>query len=308
MVRGKGSYLWDTDGKRYLDFVQGWAVNCLGHCPPVLARALSRQARQLVNASPALYNDRMIQVAALLTKHSCLDKVFFANSGAEANEGAVKLARKYGAVKLGGAYEIVTAWNGFHGRTLAMMAASGKKGWDGLFEPKVPGFVRVPFNDLDAMRAAVSPGQNLRRDARARAGRGRRLRRGRGVFARGAPAVRRARRAAHPRRDPDGDRPHRDLVRLRAIRDRTGHHDPREGARRRLSRCRPAGQERRLRFRAGRPRRNLLRSAAGDGRRVCGRQRGHREAIAPESRGAGPLSHASSENVAAGAGPDCYQG
>ena len=85
--------------------------------------------------------------------------MFFANSGAEANEGAVKLARKYGAVKLGGAYEIVTAWNGFHGRTLAMMAASGKKGWDGLFEPKVPGFVRVPFNDLEAMRGAVFQGR-----------------------------------------------------------------------------------------------------------------------------------------------------
>jgi acetylornithine/N-succinyldiaminopimelate aminotransferase len=159
MVRGKGSYVWDTDGKRYLDFVQGWAVNCLGHCPPVLTRALSRQVRKLVNASPALYNDRMIQVATLLTERSCLDKVFFANSGAEANEGAVKLARKYGAAKMGGAYEIVTTWNGFHGRTLAMMAASGKKSWDRLFEPKMPGFVRVPFNDLEAMRAAITPGR-----------------------------------------------------------------------------------------------------------------------------------------------------
>jgi len=159
MVRGKGSYLWDSDGKRYLDFVQGWAVNCLGHCPPALTRALGRQARRLVNASPAVYNDRMIQLAALLTEHSCLDKVFFANSGAEANEGAVKLARKYGAAKIGGAHEIITAWNGFHGRTLAMMSASGKKTWDGLFEPKVPGFVRVPFNDIEAIRTAIRPGK-----------------------------------------------------------------------------------------------------------------------------------------------------
>ena len=159
IVRGRGSYLWDSDGKRYLDFVQGWAVNCLGHCPPVLARALSRQARELVNASPAFYNDRMIGLARLLTEHSCLDKVFFANSGADANEGAVKLARKYGALRRGGAHEVITTWNGFLGRTLAMMSASGKKQWDGLFEPKAGGFVRVPFNDLAAMREALGRGR-----------------------------------------------------------------------------------------------------------------------------------------------------
>jgi acetylornithine/N-succinyldiaminopimelate aminotransferase len=159
MVQGKGSYLWDSDGKRYLDFIQGWAVNCLGHSPPALARALARQARQLVNASPALYNDQMIRLAKLLTDHSCLDKVFFANSGAEANEGAIKLARKHGALKQNGAYEIITTWNGFHGRTLATMSASGKKHWDELYEPKVKGFVRVPFNDLPAMRQAIVPGR-----------------------------------------------------------------------------------------------------------------------------------------------------
>jgi acetylornithine/N-succinyldiaminopimelate aminotransferase len=161
MVRGKGSYVWDAEGKQYLDFIQGWAVNCLGHCPPVLVRALTQQARQLVNASPALYNDRMVQLAKLLTDHSCLDKVFFANSGAEANEGAIKLARKWGAVKKNGAHEIITAWNGFHGRTLATMSASGKQHWDALFEPKVPGFTRVPFNDLEAMRRAVTPGKTV---------------------------------------------------------------------------------------------------------------------------------------------------
>jgi acetylornithine/N-succinyldiaminopimelate aminotransferase len=109
-----------------------------------------------MNASPALHNDRMIQLATLLTEHSCLDKVFFANSGAEANEGAIKLARKYGALKLNGAYEIVSTWDGFHGRTLATMSASGKKHWDELYEPKVKGFTRVPFNDLNAMRSAVT--------------------------------------------------------------------------------------------------------------------------------------------------------
>ncbi|MBI4082661.1 MAG: acetylornithine transaminase [Candidatus Lambdaproteobacteria bacterium] len=157
MVRGKGSQLWDAEGRRYLDFLAGWAVNCLGHSPPVLVKALAKQARLLVNGSPALYNEPMIRLAKLLTDHSCLDKVFFANSGAEANEGALKLARKWGALKKNGAYEVVTAWNGFHGRTLAMMSASGKAHWDELFEPKVKGFVRVPFNDLPAMRAAIGP-------------------------------------------------------------------------------------------------------------------------------------------------------
>ncbi len=156
MVRGKGSYLWDLDGKRYLDFIQGWAVNCLGHSPRVLTRALQQQAKELVNASPALLNEPMIRLAKLLTDHSCMDKVFFASTGAEANEGAIKLARKYGQRHLGGAYEVVTMWNGFHGRTLTMMSASGKQAWDGLFEPKVPGFTRVPLNDLDAVKQAVT--------------------------------------------------------------------------------------------------------------------------------------------------------
>lgn len=159
MVRGKGSYLYDAEGRRYLDFIQGWAVNSLGHCPAVLTRALTRQVKQLVNGSPALYNDRMIEAAKLLTDHSCLDKVWFGSSGAEVNEGAVKLARKYGQVKLNGANEILTTWNGFHGRTLAMMAASGKKNWEGLYEPKMPGFHRQPFNDLDAMRNAIQRGK-----------------------------------------------------------------------------------------------------------------------------------------------------
>ncbi|MBI3993555.1 MAG: acetylornithine/succinylornithine family transaminase [Candidatus Lambdaproteobacteria bacterium] len=157
MVRGKGPYLWDTEGKRYLDFIAGWAVTCLGHCPPVLARALAGQAKALINASPALLNEPMIRLAKLLTDHSCLDKVFFANSGAEANEGAVKLARKWGALRKDGAYEVITAWNSFHGRTLAMMSATGKQHWNTLYEPKVPGFTRVPFNDLGAMKKAITP-------------------------------------------------------------------------------------------------------------------------------------------------------
>ena len=156
-VRGKGSYLWDAEGKRYLDFIQGWAVNCLGHSPPAVVRAVTRQAKQLLNASPALHNEPMIELATALTTHSALQRVFFANSGAEANEGALKLARKFGKVKRNGAFEVVTAWHSFHGRTLAMMSASGKANWDTLFEPKVPGFVKVPFNDLGALRKAITP-------------------------------------------------------------------------------------------------------------------------------------------------------
>ena len=156
MVRGRGSYIWDAEGNRYLDFIQGWAVNCLGHCPPVLVRAINQQARELVNGSPSLYNDRMIELGRLLTENSALDKVFFCSTGAEANEGALKLARKYGAKHLRGAFEVVTTWHSFHGRTLAMMSASGKSAWDGLFDPKVPGFSRVPFNDLKAMEKTVS--------------------------------------------------------------------------------------------------------------------------------------------------------
>ena len=97
MVRGKGSYLWDANGNRYLDFIQGWAVNSLGHCPPVLVRAINKQMKELLNGSPALLNDQMIAAADLLVKNSCLDKIWFGNSGAEVNEGAIKLARKYGA-------------------------------------------------------------------------------------------------------------------------------------------------------------------------------------------------------------------
>jgi acetylornithine/N-succinyldiaminopimelate aminotransferase len=154
-VEGHGSWLKDAEGKEYLDFVQGWAVNCLGHSPPVLVEAMSRQAQKLINCSPAYYNETMIKLADLIVKHSCLQKVFFANSGAEANEGAVKLARRWGQKYRDGAYEIITMDHSFHGRTLATMAASGKPEWQQLYEPKVPGFPKAPLNDLGAVRAAI---------------------------------------------------------------------------------------------------------------------------------------------------------
>jgi acetylornithine/N-succinyldiaminopimelate aminotransferase len=155
-VRGEGSWLWDHEGRRYLDFVQGWAVNCLGHSPAVVADALAEQARTLITPSPAFFNAPAIRLAHALTQHSCFDQVFFANTGAEANEGAIKLARKYGAVHRNGAYEIVTFDGAFHGRTLATMSASGKKQFEALFEPKVPGFPKAQLNDLASVQRAIT--------------------------------------------------------------------------------------------------------------------------------------------------------
>jgi len=154
-VRGEGSYLWDDSGKRYLDFIQGWAVNCLGHSPPQIAEALAAQAKLLLTPSPAFYNGPSLKLAKALTDHSCFDQVFFTNSGAEANEGAIKLARKYGALHKNGAYEIVTFEGAFHGRTLATMSASGKKAFEPLFEPKVPGFPKAKLNDLASVKRLI---------------------------------------------------------------------------------------------------------------------------------------------------------
>ena len=155
-VRGEGSWLWDHEGKRYLDFVQGWAVNCLGHSPAVITNALVEQSRKLVTPSPAFYNEPSMRLAQSIVEHSCFQKVFFTNSGAEANEGAIKLARKWGALNKTGAYEIITLENSFHGRTLATMSASGKSQFRDLFEPKVPGFPKARINDLASIEALIT--------------------------------------------------------------------------------------------------------------------------------------------------------
>jgi acetylornithine/N-succinyldiaminopimelate aminotransferase len=155
-VRGEGSWIYDHAGRRYLDFVQGWAVNCLGHSPRAIVDALATQAATLINPSPAFWNASSARLAKHLVDHSCFDRVFFANSGAEANEGAIKLARKWGAKFKGGAHEIITFDHAFHGRTLATMAASGKPGWDKLFEPKVPGFPKAQLNDLASVERLIT--------------------------------------------------------------------------------------------------------------------------------------------------------
>jgi len=156
-VEGRGSWLVDHAGRRYLDFVQGWAVNALGHCPPEIAAALMAQGQRLISPSPAFFNDSALALAQRLAALSGLHRVFLASSGAEANEGAIKLARKWGELHKDGAFEIITFVDGFHGRTLATMAASGKPGWDRLFEPKVPGFPKARLNDLGSVRDLIGP-------------------------------------------------------------------------------------------------------------------------------------------------------
>jgi acetylornithine/N-succinyldiaminopimelate aminotransferase len=154
MVRGQGSYLWDDRGRRYLDFVQGWAVNCLGHDPPALREALAAQA--VVNPGPAFHNLPSHALATELAALSGLERVFLSCTGVEANEGAVKLARKWGQLARGGAFEVITTVDGFHGRTLAMSSATGKHRFADAFGPHVPGFVKVPYGDLDAVDRAIS--------------------------------------------------------------------------------------------------------------------------------------------------------
>ncbi len=159
-TEGQGMWMTDHRGKRYLDYLQGWAVNCLGHSPACVLEALERQAKKLINPSPAFYNEPSIRLASMLTKHSCFDRVFFANSGAEANEGAIKLARKWGKKNKNARgedrYEIITFDHSFHGRTLATMSASGKAGWDTIFAPQVPGFPKAELNDLASVESLLT--------------------------------------------------------------------------------------------------------------------------------------------------------
>ena len=135
LVRGQGAKVWDDEGNEYLDFIAGWAVNNLGHCHPAVVKAINQQSSQIILASYDVYTIPSIQLAELLVKHTGLHKVFIANSGAEANEAAVKLARKYGNLHLDGAYEVITALNSFHGRTLAMVAATGKPAYQAHIPP-----------------------------------------------------------------------------------------------------------------------------------------------------------------------------
>ena len=155
LVKGQGSRVWDADGNEYLDFGGGIAVNCLGHAHPRLAKVLLDQASQLVHVSNLFFHPKQAELAAELVKRTGPGKVFFCNSGAEANEAMVKAARKAGAGQ--GRFEIITTLNSFHGRTLGMIAASGQERLREGFGPVVPGFAYVPYNDLAAVERAIGP-------------------------------------------------------------------------------------------------------------------------------------------------------
>jgi predicted acetylornithine/succinylornithine family transaminase len=155
-VRGQGSHLWDDKGNKYIDFVAGIAVISLGHSHPVLVAAIKRQAEELIHVSNLYYSVPQVQLAELLVRHSCLHRVYFVNSGAEANEGAIKLARKWGRENRDGAYEIISTTNSFHGRTVAAVTATGTERYKAPYGPLMPGFINVPFDDVQALKDATS--------------------------------------------------------------------------------------------------------------------------------------------------------
>ena len=156
IVRGEGTRVWDDDGKEYLDFTAGWAVNNIGHSNPVVAEAIAEQARTLLQTSNQFYSVPQLQLAQILIDNSALDRIFICNSGAEANEGAMKLARKYGKVHRNGAYEIITALNSFHGRTMMNVAATGQPHYQEIFQPIPVGCTHVDFDDVEAIKGATT--------------------------------------------------------------------------------------------------------------------------------------------------------
>ncbi len=155
LVRGQGTRVWDDQGREYLDFIDGIAVCSLGHCHPVVVNAITEQARTLMHVSNLFYTVPQVQLAELLVRNSCLQRAYFVNSGTEANEAAIKLARRYGKLHRDGAYEIISALNSFHGRSLAMVAATGQPKYQAPYEPLPEGFVNVPYNDINAIKKAT---------------------------------------------------------------------------------------------------------------------------------------------------------
>ena len=155
IVRGEGTRVWDDQGKEYLDFTAGWAVNNVGHANHAMAEAIASQARTLLQTSNQFFTVPQLELAEALIENSVLDKVFFCNSGAEANEGAVKLARKWGRMNKGGPGQIITAYNSFHGRTMNMVAATAQPKYQEAWSPVPVGFVHVDFGDLDQIKAAT---------------------------------------------------------------------------------------------------------------------------------------------------------
>ncbi|HVB76759.1 MAG TPA: acetylornithine transaminase [Candidatus Nitrosotalea sp.] len=156
LVSGQGCWVYDAQGRRYLDLVAGIAVNLLGHAHPAISERIAEQAGRLIHTSNLYYTRPQVDLARRLVELSFPSRVFFTNSGAEANEAAIKIARKWGRLHRGGAHEIITAFDSFHGRTLATVAATGQPRYQEPFAPMPEGFVHVPYGDLDALRAATS--------------------------------------------------------------------------------------------------------------------------------------------------------
>jgi len=154
--KAAGVHVWDVEGKEYLDFTAGWAVTNLGHCHPTVTNMIKKQSETLLQTSNQFYTKPQLLLAEILVEQSCLDKVFFCNSGAEAVEGACKLAKKYGKTEKNGAFEIITALNSFHGRTQATLAATGQPKYQETFKPLLPGFTHVPYNDFEAIKTATN--------------------------------------------------------------------------------------------------------------------------------------------------------
>jgi len=155
--KGRGMKVWGTDGKEYLDFLGGVAVNCLGHCHPKVVIAIQKQAQRLIHISNYFHIESQTKLAKILVENSFADKVFFCNSGAEANEAAIKLARRYFKEVSGkNKFEIITAFNSFHGRTLGTLSATGQEKFKIGFDPLVPGFTHVDFNDIGAIENAIT--------------------------------------------------------------------------------------------------------------------------------------------------------
>ncbi|MBM4262282.1 MAG: acetylornithine transaminase [Deltaproteobacteria bacterium] len=161
LVRGKGARVWDADGKEYIDFLAGIAVNSLGHCHPAVVRAIQQQAKTLIHVSNLYHIPPQSELARELCRHSFADRVFFCNSGAEANEAAIKLARRYGGEHLGGKHEILTAQNSFHGRTLATLTATGQEKVRAGYDPLPAGFRQIPYNDLAAAEDAIDANKTV---------------------------------------------------------------------------------------------------------------------------------------------------
>ena len=291
LVRGEGARVWDEDGKEYLDFVAGIATVSLGHSSPVVVEALTRQAQTLIHVSNIFYSVPQIDLAELLVEQSGMSQAFFCNSGAEANEGCIKLARKWAGQHRDGAYEIIVADGGFHGRTLTND--------HGQRHTQVRRALRAAAGGLRARPLRRHRGAaggrhavNRRDHAGTAAGRGRRQRPGRRLPARRAPPLRRRKRGAHPGRGTDRHGALRADVRLPASGHHARHHVAGQGPGRRRPGRRVPDQRPLRRLRTGRPRHDLWRAAAGHRRRAGRRALHGRRGPARPGRGQGPTLHA----------------